>query len=174
MDKLLVKHQGSEYNSSKPAFVQYAEHFSYNNIYTDIEREAVSAAKRMRHHREVIFMELEEILKTDLNQCIDLRKANSQTMNKNACLLHLIDNELPDLYECEIQDEGQYLTVLGLRSDRDKFVKASAKAKNENIKRLATEAKQKAISTAQADHEEAIQAAEEAKANLETALAANQ
>jgi len=174
IDKLLIKHDRAEYSSSKPTFAQYAGHFSYNKILTDNEKLQVEAAKRQREYKKVVYIEHEELLKPDLNQSMDLRKANQKTRHLNAWLLHTINNELVDLYECGVQESGDYLTILGIKADYTKFVKDTAKAKIENKKHLAAEAKQSAINKAQADHEAAAQTAKEAKANLEIAMAANQ
>jgi len=129
IDKLLIKHDRAEYSSSKPTFAQYADHFSYNKILTDNEKLQINAAKRQREYKKVVYIEHEELLKPDLNQSIDLRKANQKTRHQNSWLLHTIDNELPDLYECEIQDEGDYLTVLGLKADHASYLKLQAKQK---------------------------------------------
>jgi len=174
MDKLLVKHSLSDYPSAIPEFSHYADHFEYNKIHTAAEREEVEEAKRQRQYKKVVYLELEELLKADFNESITLRKANSKTRDRNQWLLFTIDNELAELFVCGVQESGKYLTILGLKADHTKFVKAEAKAKIEAKQTAEAEAKQKAIDKAQAAHDEAIQAAEEAKENLETKMAGNQ
>jgi len=168
IDKLLIKHSRTEYPNTAPTFAQYADHFSYNKILTDNEKLQVEAAKRQREYKKVVYLESEGILKIDRNESIDLRKANQKTRHQNSWLLHTIDNELPDLYECEIQDEGDYLTVLGLKADHASYLKLQAKQKAarkaEDKKRQALiEKAENAAAAANLAQENAAAAVEQAK-----------
>ena len=84
----------------------------YNKIYTTEERQAIDQAKRQRVFKEMIMLELEEIMALNVALNNGVFERNQEARRRNLWLIHFINEMVPDLENVSTSDEPPYLTLV--------------------------------------------------------------
>ena len=95
-------------SNKQPAWIGYLK----STEYTEEEKRTIESAKRQRVFKEMIYLELEEILAFNPSLEKGVFARNQEKRRRNRWLIHFINEMLPDLENVSTSDKPPYLTLV--------------------------------------------------------------